>query len=204
MVLPPPMAPASTPLARPSRSSACLTAPTTPAISSHQGSYRLTTSLWSPLTIFPPCSCPPPPVGGSTMPPTILKQPSEHSPCRSVTFRSMGEEYTPTARPTMPSEGAPQTGSPSSLAQPSLPARATTHLSLSNCPPPPPPTRWGGRSLTNTLLTVGESASLVARHALDQQLRRFAYTMSYLGFANTNPRMVDALNAVALELQCWY
>jgi hypothetical protein len=51
---------------------------------------------------------------------------------------------------------------------------------------------------------VGESATLAGHHALDQQLQHFAYTMSYLGVANTNPRMVDALNAVALKLQCWY
>jgi hypothetical protein len=65
------------------------------------------------------------------------------------------------------------------------------------------PTGWGGRSPTHTLLMVGESAIMVAHRALDQQLQRFTYTMSYLGFADANPLLLDALNAVALELQCW-
>ncbi len=86
MVLPPPTVPMYAPLAWPSRSLACLAAPTTPAILSHQGSYRPTTSSWSPLLISLPCSRPLPPVRGGTTPPTSLTQPSEHSPCRSVTF----------------------------------------------------------------------------------------------------------------------
>ena len=185
MALPPTTAPVSTPSAQPSRSSACLAAPMTPAISSHQGSYCPTTSSRSPLTIMLPCSRPLPPVGGSTMPPMSLTQPLEHSPCRSVTFGSMGGEYTPTARPTMPLEGAPQTGCLSSLAQPSLPARSRTHLLLLN--PPPPPTGWGGRSPTHTLLTVGESAALAESRANDQGLQRLAFLMSSLRHADAHP-----------------
>jgi hypothetical protein len=93
MALPPPKVPASAPLAWPSWLSACLAAPTTPAILSHQGSYHPTTLLRSPLTILLPCSCPLLPVGGSTTPLTSLKQPLAHSPCRSVTFKSMGGEW---------------------------------------------------------------------------------------------------------------
>jgi hypothetical protein len=93
MELPPPMPPASAPLAWPSWLLACLVAPTTLAISSHQGYYRPTTLSRCPLTISLPCSRPPPPVGGSTMPLTSLKQPLEHSPCRSVTSASMGGEW---------------------------------------------------------------------------------------------------------------
>jgi hypothetical protein len=165
--------------------------------------YRPTTSSWSLSTIPPPCSRPPPPIGGSTTTLTSLKQPLEHSPCCSVTFGSMGGEYTPVAQPTMSSEGAPQTGCPSSLARPSLPARATTHLLLLNRPPPPAPTGQGGRSPTHTLLTVGESAALAACRALDRQLQHFACKF-YLGFADRNPWVVNALYAVALDLQCWY
>jgi hypothetical protein len=202
MALPPPTAPASAPLARPSRLSACLAAPTTLAILSHQGSYRPTTSSRSPLTILLPCSRPLPPVGGITMPPMSLTQPSEHFPSRSVTFGSMGGEYTPTAQPTMLSEGAPQTGCPSSLTQPSLPACLTTHLLSSN--PPPPTTGRGGCSPTHTLLMVGESTALAASRAIDQGLQCLAYLMSSLRHADANPWGVDALNAVALELQYWY
>ncbi len=103
---------------------------------------------------------------------------------------SMGGEYTLTAQPTMPSDGAPQTGCPSSLARPSLQARLTTHLSLSN--PPPPPTGQGGRSPTHTLLTVGESAASVASRALDRQFQRLAYTF-YQGFADRNPWVMNRL-----------
>jgi hypothetical protein len=148
MVLPPPMVLASVPSAWPSWLLACLAAPTTPAKLSHQGSYCPMTLSWSPSTISLPCSRPPPPVGGSTTPPTSLTQLLEHFPCRSMTFGSMGGEYTLTTQPTMPSEGAPQTGCPSSLARPSLPARSTTHLSSLN--PPPPPT-GRGNALSPTL-----------------------------------------------------
>jgi hypothetical protein len=122
---------------------------------------------------------------GSTTPLTSLTQPLEHSPCPSVTFGSMGGEYTLTTRPTMPLEGAPQTGCPSSLAQPSLPARLTTHLLLSN--PPPPPTGQGGCSPTHTLLTVGESAALAESRANDQGLQRLAFLMSSLRHADAHP-----------------
>jgi hypothetical protein len=205
MALPQPTAPASAPSTQPSRLSACLATPTTPAISSHPGSYRPATSLRSPLMISLPCSRPPPPVGGSTTSLTSHRPPLEHSPCRSVTFGSMGGEYTLPAQPTMPSEGAPQTGCPSSLAQPSLPAHATTHLLLLDCPTPPPPTGQGGRSPNHTLLTVGESGALAACRAcaLDRKIQRLAYKLSQ-GFADTNPWVVNALYAVALKLQCWY
>ncbi len=70
--------------------------------------------------------------------------------------------------------------------------------------PPPPPTGWGGRSPTHTLLTVGESTALAASRAIDRGLQRLAYLMSTLRHADAHPWGVDALNAVALELQYWY
>jgi hypothetical protein len=73
------------------------------------------------VTLLPPSAT----CWGSMIPPTSLEQPSEHSPCHSVIFGSMGGEYTPTAQPTMPLDGAPQTSCLSNLARPSLPACAT-------------------------------------------------------------------------------
>ncbi len=153
MLLPHWTAPEFAPLAWPSWLSACLAAPMTPAISSSPGSYPPTTLLQSPLTILLSCYHPLPPVGGSTMHPLSLKQPSEHSPCCSVTFRSMGRESTSTAWPTIPSEGAPQTGCPTSLAWPTTPARAMTqrcqfhlshHLQLDRWNTLPPTLHCGG------------------------------------------------------------
>jgi hypothetical protein len=107
-----------------------------------------------------------------------------------------------------PSPAIHQVSSPStSMAQSSLPAcltKTAPHQNMQSLSPlSPQSTGQGGRSPTHTLLTVGESATLAARHAMDQSLQHLAYKFS-LGFADTNPWVVDTLNAVALELQCWY
>jgi hypothetical protein len=45
----------------------------------------------------------------------------------------------------------------------------------------------------------------VACRAMERSLQRLAYTMSdVLGFADANPWVMDAINAVTLEIQCWY
>jgi hypothetical protein len=80
----------------------------------------------------------------------------------------------------------------------------TYHLS-SHRPPPPSPTGQGRCSLNCNLLTVGESATLVACCDMECGLQRLAYTMSGVpGFADANLWVMDAMNTVALKVQCWY
>jgi hypothetical protein len=216
MALPPPTAPASVPLAWPSRLSACLAALTTPAILSHQGSYCLMTSSQSPSTILLPCSCPPPPVGGSTTPPTSLKQPSEHSPCRSVTFRSMGGEWhsphhfvtfasmggecTPLAGCPQPPTGATPHGCQGTIAPLPVTTGAARPSPSLACPFLPT------QSSPSHLPTMGGSAALVAccAHAHGQGRQSLAYYMYSMQHAEAHPWVVDALNAVTLKLQNWY
>jgi hypothetical protein len=60
-------------------------------------------------------------------------------------------------------------------------------------------------SPTHPLPTMGGSAALAAGHALPCSLKRFAFAMSTdPGFADKNPWLMEAVNAVAHELQCWY
>jgi hypothetical protein len=60
-------------------------------------------------------------------------------------------------------------------------------------------------SPTHPLPTMGRSAALVACRALERSHQRLASTMSKCpGFAYSNPWVKEIINAVALELQCWY
>jgi hypothetical protein len=60
-------------------------------------------------------------------------------------------------------------------------------------------------SPTHPLPTMGGSAALVARRALERSRQRLALAMSkYPGFADEHPWVIKNINAVALELQCWY
>jgi hypothetical protein len=127
MVLPSHTVPASAPSARPSRLSACLAAWTTPGISFHPGSYHLTTSSRSPSTILSPCSCPPPPVGGSTVPLTSFQPPSEHSPCCSVTFGSIGGKYTPDGSTSYAIGGGTSNRLPNKLSTAQMPTQFSSH-----------------------------------------------------------------------------
>ncbi len=60
-------------------------------------------------------------------------------------------------------------------------------------------------SPTHPLPTMGGSAASAACRALECSHQHLASTMSkHPGFADTYPWVMEALNAVALELQCWY
>jgi hypothetical protein len=60
-------------------------------------------------------------------------------------------------------------------------------------------------SPTHPLPTMGGSAALAAGCALSRSLQHLAFAMSTdPGFADKNPWVMEALNAVARELQCWY
>jgi hypothetical protein len=52
---------------------------------------------------------------------------------------------------------------------------------------------------------MGGSAALAASRALERSQQRMAFTMSECpGFADANPWVMEDINAVARELQCWY
>jgi hypothetical protein len=60
-------------------------------------------------------------------------------------------------------------------------------------------------SPTHPLPTMGGSAALAAGRALSCSLQRLAFVRSTdPGFADNNPWVMEAVNAVARELQCWY
>jgi hypothetical protein len=60
-------------------------------------------------------------------------------------------------------------------------------------------------SPTHPLPTMGGSAALAACRALERSHQRLASTMSkHPGFADAYPWVMEVLNTVALELQCWY
>jgi hypothetical protein len=83
-----------------------------------------------------------------------------------------------------------------------LPAttEATKPLSSSACPFLP--TR---SSPTHYLPTMGGSAAWGAGRAMECSHQRLAFAMSTCpGFADKNPWVMVAINAVARELQCWY
>ncbi len=55
------------------------------------------------------------------------------------------------------------------------------------------------------LPTMGGSAALAACRALERSHQHLASTMSkHPGFADANPWVMEEINAVARELQCWY
>jgi hypothetical protein len=125
---------------------------------------------------------------GSTMP---LAAPAAYSSCHLVPFVSMrgGSLYT---RPhdrsygsMAPSAATTEAAMPSpSLARPFLPT-------------------WS--SPTHPLPTMGGSAASAACRALECSQQRLAFTMSKCpGFADANPWVMETINAVAHELQCWY
>jgi hypothetical protein len=131
----------------------------------------------------------------------LLHQPrsTTYSPPTSVT---MGGEYGPMAAPPMPSA---QVSPPDHLAKGSMaPLHATTEAAT----PSPSSARpflptWS--SPTHPLLTMGGSAALAAHRALERSQQCLALAMSkYPGFADEHPWVMKNINAVALELQCWY
>jgi hypothetical protein len=84
------------------------------------------------------------------------------------------------------------------------PSPATTEVAtpLPSSAHPFLPTR---SSPTHPLPSMGGSAALAAGRALPCSLQRLAFAMSTdPGFADKNPWVMEAINAVARELQCWY
>jgi hypothetical protein len=60
-------------------------------------------------------------------------------------------------------------------------------------------------SPTHPLPMMGGSAASVASRALKRSIQRMAFTMSKCSeFADANPWVMEDINAVAHELQCWY
>ncbi len=125
---------------------------------------------------------------GSTMP---LAAPVAYSSCHLVPFASMGGG-SPHTRPHDHLYG--------SMAPSPAITEAATPLPSSACPFLP---TWS--SPTHPLPRMGGSAALVACRALECSQQPLAFTMSKCpGFADANPLVMETINAVALELQCWY
>jgi hypothetical protein len=131
----------------------------------------------------------------------LLHQPGSttYSPPTSAT---MGGEYGPTAAPPMPSA---QASSPDHLAKGLMaPSHATTEAATPSPSSAHPflPTR---SSPTHPLPTMGGSTASAACRALECSQWRLALAMSkYPGFADEHPWVMEAIDTVALELQCWY
>jgi hypothetical protein len=123
-----------------------------------------------------------------------------HPPQHFIPFVSMGGECTLSAGCLQPLTGATRNGCQGSMA-PSPITSGVTRPSPSLAHPFLP-TR---SSPTQPLPTMGGSAPLVACRALERSHQRLASTMSKCpGFADANPWVMETINAVALELQCWY
>jgi hypothetical protein len=83
-----------------------------------------------------------------------------------------------------------------------LPATTEAAKPLPSSAHPFLPTR---SSPTHPPSTMGGSAALAAGRALPHGLQHLAFTMSTdPGFADKNPWVMEAVNTVARELQCWY
>jgi hypothetical protein len=129
----------------------------------------------------------------------LLHQPGSttYSPPTTTT---MGGEYGPTAAPPMLlAQASPPDRLAKGLMAPATTEAAMPLLSLA-CPFLP---TWS--SPTHPLPTMGGSAALAASRALLRSQQHMAFTMSTCpGFADANPWVMEEINAVARELQCWY
>ena len=185
-----------------------------------------------PLTGSPMSSAPVSPYHqqGSTMP---LAAPAAYFSRHRVPFASMGGGSPPT-RPhdhlygsMAPSPAITEATPPSpSLAHPSPPAQSYPshpHQTMGGIPEglmaPLPATTEAATLLpssahpflltrsspTHPLPTMGGSAASAASCALEHSQQRMAFPMSECpGFADANPWVMEDINAVAFELQCWY
>jgi hypothetical protein len=125
---------------------------------------------------------------GSTMPSAA---PAAYSSCHLEPFASMGEG-SPHTRPHDCSYG-------SMAPSPATTEAATPLLSSAR---PFLPTQ---SSPTHPLPMMGGSAALAACRALERSHQHLASTKSkHPGFADANPWLMEEINAVARELQCWY
>jgi hypothetical protein len=123
-----------------------------------------------------------------------------HSPHYFVPFMSMGGECTPAAGPLQLPTGATRYSCQGLMVPSPVTSGATRPSSSSACPFLP---TWS--SPTHPLPMMGGSAALAACHALEHSHQRLASTMSKCpGFADANPWVMETINAVTLELQCWY
>jgi hypothetical protein len=125
---------------------------------------------------------------GSTMPSAA---PAAYSSCHLEPFASMGGG-SPHTRLHDRSYGSMAPSPAITEAATPLPSSARPFL----------PTR---SSPTHPLPTMRGSAALVVCRALECSHQRLASTMSkHPGFADENPWVMEEINAVARELQCWY
>jgi hypothetical protein len=125
---------------------------------------------------------------GSTLPSVA---PAAYSSRHLVPFASMGGG-SPHTRPHDRSYGS-MAPSPATT-EAATPSPSSAHPFL--------PTR---SSPTCTLPTMGGSAASAAGRALSHSLQCLAFAMSTdPGFADKNRWVMEAVNAVARELQCWY
>jgi hypothetical protein len=123
-----------------------------------------------------------------------------HSPHHFVPFVSMGGEFTPSAGCLQPPTGATRYGRQGSMVP--LPVTSGATRPSPSSAHPFLPTR---SSPTHPLPTMGGSAASAACRALERSHQHFASTMSKCpGFADANPWVMETINTVALELQCWY
>jgi hypothetical protein len=125
---------------------------------------------------------------------------SLHSPHHFVPFVSMGGECTPSAGRLQPPTGATRYGHQGLMAPLPVTSGATR--------PSPSSARpflltWS--SPTHPLPMMGGSAALETCCVLECSHQHLAFTMSKCPrFADANPWVMETINAVALELQCWY
>jgi hypothetical protein len=125
---------------------------------------------------------------GSTMP---LAAPAASPSHHIVSFASMGGG-SPHTRPHDCSCGS-MAPLPATT-EAAKPSPSSAHPFLPTWSPP-----------THPLPTMGGSAASAAGHAMPRSHQHLAVTMSsHPGFADKNPWVMEAVNAVARELQCWY
>jgi hypothetical protein len=125
---------------------------------------------------------------GSTMPSAApAASPSHHL----VSFASMGGG----SHHTRPHDRSYGSMAPSpATTEAAKPSLSSAHPFL--------PTR---SSPTHPLPTMGGRAALAASRALVRSQQRLAFIMSECpGFADANPWVMEDINSVARELQCWY
>jgi hypothetical protein len=160
---------------------------------------------------------PPPPHCRGSMTPSACNLPSaQASPPDRLAKGSMAPSPA-TTEAAMPSPGLAHPSTPA-WSYPSHPHRTVGGIPEGSMAPSPATTEaatplpssarpflptWS--SPTRPLPTMGGSAASAACHALEPNHQRLASTMSkHPGFADAYPWVMEALNAVALELQCWY
>jgi hypothetical protein len=83
------------------------------------------------------------------------------------------------------------------------PSPATTEVAMPS-PSSAHPFLLTWSSPTHPLPTMGGSAASAACRALKRSQQHLALAIHGPGFADAKPWVMATINAVALELQCWY